>query len=132
MEKINKVKGNEFQNQYSVPETNSCGVFLFAFNACFDKMWTDGYRNYRESILNVKTTSYQASRLKKDTACLKQGDQHYSHNNHYHFGYGFVFFSAVPEPSVQKCSKGKNEPGKNRRFWTQTGNYGNTAVLGVN
>ncbi|XP_061225288.1 uncharacterized protein C12orf50 homolog [Neopsephotus bourkii] len=30
---------------------------------------------------------------------------------------------AVPEPSVQKCSKGKNEPGKNRRFWTQTGNY---------
>ncbi|KAM9026041.1 uncharacterized protein C12orf50 homolog [Ara ararauna] len=30
---------------------------------------------------------------------------------------------AVPEPSVWKCSKGKNEPGKNRRFWTQTGNY---------
>lgn len=92
MEKINKVKGNEFQNQYSVPETNSCGVFLFAFNACFDKMWTDGYRNYRESILNVKTTSYQASRLKKDTACLKQGDQHYSHNNHLPFWLLGVFF----------------------------------------
>ncbi|KAM9579214.1 uncharacterized protein ACIB01_005678 isoform 4-T4 [Guaruba guarouba] len=30
---------------------------------------------------------------------------------------------AVPEPSVRKCSKEKNEPGKNSRFWTQTGNY---------
>ncbi|KAM9579212.1 uncharacterized protein C12orf50 homolog isoform 2-T2 [Guaruba guarouba] len=29
----------------------------------------------------------------------------------------------VPEPSVRKCSKEKNEPGKNSRFWTQTGNY---------
>ncbi|XP_065521415.1 uncharacterized protein C12orf50 homolog [Lathamus discolor] len=39
---------------------------------------------------------------------------------------------AAPEPSVWKCSKGKNEPGKNRRFWTQRDIYGNTAVLGVN
>ncbi|XP_057288250.1 uncharacterized protein C12orf50 homolog, partial [Pezoporus wallicus] len=29
----------------------------------------------------------------------------------------------VPEPSVRKCSKGKNEPAKNRKFWTQTDIY---------
>lgn len=132
MKKINNVKGNESQNHCFVPGNNSCGVFLFPFNVCFDKMWTDWCRDYRESILNTKTTSYQVSTLKKDKACLKQGDRHYSHNNnHYHLGY-WRFFSAVPEPSVWKCSKGKNPPGKNRRLWTQTDIYGNTAVWSVN
>ncbi|XP_027763888.1 uncharacterized protein C12orf50 homolog isoform X5 [Empidonax traillii] len=32
--------------------------------------------------------------------------------------------TAVPESYGQKCSKQKNQPDTNRRFWTQTENYG--------
>ncbi|XP_064511588.1 uncharacterized protein C12orf50 homolog isoform X4 [Pseudopipra pipra] len=32
--------------------------------------------------------------------------------------------TAVPESYGQKCSKQKNQPDNNRRFWTQTENYG--------
>ncbi|XP_071406184.1 uncharacterized protein C12orf50 homolog [Pithys albifrons albifrons] len=34
------------------------------------------------------------------------------------------FFSGVPESYSQKCSKQKNQPDTNRRFWAQPENYG--------